>query len=124
MRNTKQRDAVLAALRATRTHPTAAEVYAAVRKTMPHISLGTVYRNLGALTAEGEILALDTGGGTVHYDGFTAPHTHFVCDGCGRVFDFPPPPALPSTDGFFVREVRVILAGDCPDCRKNKIQKK
>ena len=49
MRLTNQRKIILEELRAVTTHPTADEVYGMVRKRMPRISLGTVYRNLEVL---------------------------------------------------------------------------
>ena len=120
MRNTKQRDAVLAALRATRTHPTAAEVYAAVRKTMPHISLGTVYRNLKCLCDSGDIVQLDEVADCDRFDHNTHPHAHLVCEKCGRVVDVPISDellnGLGEGCGVSVKSVKIILTGRCPHC--------
>jgi len=46
-RPTKQRLAVLKALQDTKSHPDANWIYEKVRKEIPHISLGTIYRTLG-----------------------------------------------------------------------------
>ena len=46
----RQREAILEVLRSTDTHPTANWIYTEVKKTIPNISLGTVYRNLKCLT--------------------------------------------------------------------------
>ena len=48
-RYTAQRVAVFGYLEQVKTHPTAEEVYRAVRKQMPRISLATVYKALEAL---------------------------------------------------------------------------
>ena len=52
----RQRETILQVLHSTDTHPTASAVYNEVRKVIPNISLGTVYRNLAALSEEGVIL--------------------------------------------------------------------
>ncbi|MBW2644383.1 MAG: transcriptional repressor, partial [Deltaproteobacteria bacterium] len=45
-RITKQRQVILEELRKLNTHPSADEIYKVVRRHLPRISLGTVYRNL------------------------------------------------------------------------------
>jgi len=55
VRYSRQREAVLEAVRSASDHPTAEAIYQEVRKTIPNISLGTVYRNLNFLTSEGKI---------------------------------------------------------------------
>ncbi|MBI3961542.1 MAG: transcriptional repressor [Deinococcus sp.] len=91
MRLTKQRQAVLAALRSTDTHPDAAWVYQEVRQSLPGISLGTVYRSLAALVDQGLIQELPQEG-KVLYDANITPHQHAVCTSCSRVFDLVLPP--------------------------------
>lgn len=83
----KQREAILTYLRSTKEHPTAETVYSKLREEYPHISLGTVYRNLNLLSDSGEILRLDCGDGMDHFDATVAPHYHFICKSCGRVLD-------------------------------------
>lgn len=87
MNYSKQREAMLKILRGTKTHPTANEIYLEMRKTDPKISLGTVYRNLALLTETGTIMRIDTNHDSVHYDGCTDTHYHFICEECGKVFD-------------------------------------
>lgn len=70
----RQREAILQVLRSTDTHPSASAVYNEVRKLIPNISLGTVYRNLAALAEDGSVLSLSVGDGYEHFDG-TLPHT-------------------------------------------------
>ena len=84
----KQREAILNALRSTDTHPTAAQVYAMVKKELPNISLGTVYRNLDALTQSGDILGISVGDGNTHFDGDSSHHLHLHCNKCGKISDF------------------------------------
>ena len=68
-------------------HPTADTVYTNIREIYPNISLGTVYRNLTLLADMGEILRINVGDGTVHFDPDTSVHYHFICKGCGCVQD-------------------------------------
>ena len=85
-RHSKQRDAIIAYLAGTTSHPTADEVYAAVKDELPNIGIATVYRNLNQLSADGEIRKIECG--TVdRFDYRTADHGHFTCRRCGRVSD-------------------------------------
>lgn len=83
----KQREEIKRYLASRKDHPTADTVYMAIRKELPNISLGTVYRNLTLLADSGEILRLRIGDGADHFDYDTSPHYHFVCKECGSVSD-------------------------------------
>ncbi len=85
----RQREAILNVLRSTDTHPTANRVYEMVREEIPNISLGTVYRNLAALSAAGEILSVNVGDGFEHFDGDKSLHLHLSCRNCGAITDVP-----------------------------------
>ena len=54
-RSTRQKEAILRAALSSGSHPTADRIYATVRRELPRISLGTVYRNLQRLVGEGRI---------------------------------------------------------------------
>ena len=86
-RRTKQKEAILQVIRSTTSHPTAGWIYNEVRKGIPNISLGTVYRNLKLLKQEGKILELELATDLSRFDGDTQPHYHFRCEQCGCVFD-------------------------------------
>ena len=58
-RMTHQRRLILDELKKLKTHPTADEIYVIVRKKMPRISLGTVYRNLEILSETGQIIKIE-----------------------------------------------------------------
>ena len=89
MVQTKQRQLILEAVRATNSHPTADELFQMIRRKLPTISLATVYRNLNLLVDLGEIRKLSCGSGPDRFDGDTSPHYHFVCRECGEVEDLP-----------------------------------
>ena len=86
-RMTKQRKQILEVLKNTNTHPTADEIYEEVKKEIPNISLGTVYRNLNVLSEMDEIMILDYGSSYSRFDGNPKNHYHFKCEQCGKVFD-------------------------------------
>ncbi|WP_294517504.1 Fur family transcriptional regulator [Atopobium minutum] len=91
MRTSKQREAIRTYMRDRHDHPTADQVYVAVRKEFPNISLGTVYRNLMQLVEMGELIQVETGDTVSRFDCLTTQHSHFRCTSCGKVFDLEAP---------------------------------
>lgn len=89
LRQSRQRDVVLAVVRSTMDHPTAGWVFREARRRLPRISLGTVYRNLKQLAQAGLIREIHSGGQQARFDGNTGRHYHIRCLGCGRVNDLP-----------------------------------
>lgn len=69
------------------THPTAEEVYTALKQDNPNLSLGTVYRNLNQLSEAGMLLKIPIADGSDRFDGRTDRHYHMICEKCSRVFD-------------------------------------
>ncbi|WP_027338939.1 Fur family transcriptional regulator [Halonatronum saccharophilum] len=86
-RMTKQRKKILEVLKATKSHPTADWIYDQVKKEIPNISLGTIYRNLNVLREMGEIIELSYGSSYSRFDANTENHYHFTCLECGLVQD-------------------------------------
>jgi len=86
-RLTPQRRAVLEAVRQAPIHPDACWIYDQVRRRLPNISLGTVYRSLAVLEDAGLIQELPQAGGPTRYDGNVESHQHVICSQCGRVAD-------------------------------------
>jgi Fur family transcriptional regulator, peroxide stress response regulator len=91
LRCTPQRLAVYDVLAGAGHHPTAEEVYQAVRATIPRISLATVYKSLEALVETGVAAKLpaDAGEASARYDARRDPHYHFRCLRTGAVHDLP-----------------------------------
>ena len=122
VRNTRQRQAVLQALRTTRTHPDAAWIHQEVRLELPSISLGTVYRTLDALVRDGVAVTIERAGQATRYDFRRDDHHHHaVCRTCGAIFDIELPelPKLPKTvlpGDFQVADVRLEVHGVCAVC--------
>ena len=121
---TPQRRVILEELRKVTSHPTADEIYELVRRRLPHISLGTVYRNLEILSQCGMIQKLEPGGTQKHFDGMAENHYHFRCLGCGRIEDISIDPlceleeSVPDLDKYEIIGHRLELIGYCPGCRK------
>jgi len=87
--------AVLEAVRADNNHPTALDIYEAVRQGRPRIGLATVYRVLHLLSKQGLIRELGRAADRCRYDARTARHDHAVCTHCGALLDLPVDIALP-----------------------------
>ena len=87
MRLTTQRQIILEELAKVTSHPTANEVYDMVRRRLPRIGLGTVYRNLELMAESGLILKLEVGGTQKRFDATVSPHYHVRCVECGKVDD-------------------------------------
>ena len=87
LKYSRQRESIKNFIKQRCDHPTAETVYLGIREEYPHVSLGTVYRNLSLLADLGEILKISTGTGPDRFDGNTEPHYHFFCRECGQVID-------------------------------------
>lgn len=118
-RDTRQLAAVLAVVGRAKDHPTAEDVFHRVRAAIPSIGLGTIYRNLHKLVAQGRLLRVDLPSHPARYDATTDAHDHFVCEGCGSVADLAARAvrltALQAT-GYEVRAHCLTLFGLCPNC--------
>jgi Fur family peroxide stress response transcriptional regulator len=124
LKYSRQRESIKNFLMTRQDHPTAETIYQNIRMDFPHISLGTVYRNLALLADIGEIQKISTGVGPDRFDANTSPHYHFICKQCGAVLDL----NLTDLDHInilagqhFGGEVEghiVYFYGKCPDCKK------
>jgi Fur family transcriptional regulator, ferric uptake regulator len=121
---TEQRQVILDELGKSKAHPTADEVFQLVRKRMPRISLGTVYRNLERLAESGLIQKMEVAGSQRRFDGTTSDHYHVRCVRCGRIEDarIDPIPDLTSAlgkmRGYQVVGHRLEFMVVCPSCRQ------
>jgi Fe2+ or Zn2+ uptake regulation protein len=90
-RFTRQRAAVFDTLRSTNEHATAEQVYEAVRRHIPNISLATVYKALEALVDARLANKLPDASGPARYDCRSEAHYHFRCLKTGKLCDLPTP---------------------------------
>lgn len=123
-KNTIQRSTILEIVRSTHNHPTADCIYDQVRKKLPRISLGTVYRNLNLLVQQGEIREVFVTGGPSRYDSYLNKHYHFRCERCNTLFDLNEPVCnliekrVAKSTGFKVKDHNIELTGLCLQCKK------
>jgi Fur family ferric uptake transcriptional regulator len=122
---TRQRQVILEELRKVKTHPSADEVYEMVRKRLPRISLGTVYRNLEILSESGEIKKLEPGSSLKRFDGNPSEHFHIRCIRCDRIADMPMASDLEidladmTPTEYEILGHRLEFFGLCPHCSNN-----
>ena len=124
IRMTKQRQVILEELGMLHSHPTADEIYERVRRRLPRVSLGTVYRNLELLSRSGVIGKIEIAGQQMRFDTELGAHQHIRCIRCGRIEDIPGDEAPTECDrdiveatGYRLIERRVEFLGVCPVCR-------
>ena len=116
--------AILEVLKGVRTHPSAAWIYNEVRKKIPHISKGTVYRNLMVLEEEGAVIELNVDGTVGRYEIRQDNHYHFICNQCGRIFDLNEPVEtelnvkFAKKTGFKITHHQLEFRGLCKDCQR------
>jgi Fur family transcriptional regulator, peroxide stress response regulator len=125
-RKSLHRDAILRVIMNATSHPGADWVYDQVRKELPNISMGTVYRNLKLLAQAGQIRELDIPGSASRFDGSTSKHYHLICEKCGRIFDLDEAIELKvearifQKTGFKVKRQYLKFIGLCSDCQKQE----
>ncbi len=125
MNFSKQRESVLNYLKSSKKHPTAEQIYADLKLSLPNLSLATVYRNLGMLCQMGQVVRLSVGDKQDHYDADVSDHQHFVCTTCGGVSDlfFRLPQSFLEEQmdaAFSVEGYQLFVYGTCSRCGANQ----
>ena len=119
---TRQRHAILQAIRDSGDHPTASEIFQAARERLPTISYATVYNSLRYLKEAGLVREIKFGDTASRYDRMTHRHDHAICNDCGKLVDFELPEAAELIQAaarkskFKPQSVELTLRGLCPDC--------
>ena len=122
-RQTKQRGAILRLLKAGYCHLTADQIYDEVRKGIPNISKGTVYRNLKVLRELGLVSELNLNDTVSRFEAKRDDHYHFRCERCGQVFDVDEPideeldRRIAERAGFKISCHQLEFRGLCHDCQ-------
>jgi Fur family ferric uptake transcriptional regulator len=124
---THQRRVILDEIKGSASHPTADEIYERVKKKLPRISLGTVYRNLDILASIGAITRLDSSQPPMRFEWNTREHYHITCVECGAIEDAPFEPsddsllnvenALGNLTKFGIFGHKLEFVGLCSRCR-------
>ena len=123
VRITPQRHAVLEYLLTSMIHPTADEIYKALEKKFPSMSVATVYNNLRVLREVGLVQELTYGDSSSRFDCNTQEHYHIICNKCEKIVDFQYPSfnevesLAEQVTGFDVSHHRLEIYGICEDCQ-------
>tara|TARA_S200000501_G_scaffold54907_1_gene44960 strand:+ start:19346 stop:19714 length:369 start_codon:yes stop_codon:yes gene_type:complete len=117
MRYSSQREIIKNIIFSTNTHPTASWIYNRAKKSIPRISLGTVYRNLSQLTQAG-IVTIINDHGVARYDWNQEPHFHLKCHVCGDLIDVEPfgpdiRKIVKEKYNFRVNDLELKIIGEC-----------
>ena len=121
MSTTKQRSLILDVIDKSYNHLTAYEVYEECLKTLPNISLGTVYRNLNVLVETGKIKRIKMPNNVDRFDHIldNNEHAHFVCIKCNKIKDVFEKVNIPEyIDDNKVLDYELTFKGICKECQK------
>lgn len=124
---THQRQIVYEAAVASHGHRSPEQIYSAVRKRIPSVSLATVYNNLRLFVEHGLLREVTPHASTLRVDGNLSPHHHLVCSRCKTVQDIEGDfidfkrlsPQVP--DGFDLTQPVVEVFGLCRRCRSKTL---
>ena len=120
IRNTRQREAILAVLAGASRPLTPQEVFDAAVSLVPGLGLRTVYRHLRELEAAFRVVGIDYPGQPLRYEMAGGDHhPHFICRRCNRVFDLPveiPDVPVVVPEGFRLEGQETIFYGICKSC--------
>lgn len=100
-------------------HPTALQIYEALKKTIPTLSKSTVYSTLKAFSHANIVREITIEENEIRYEFNVHDHGHFRCNSCGRIFDFKINIDCISADelsGFLIDDKNVFYKGICKDC--------
>lgn len=120
---TVQRRLIYEAVQNHPDHPTADDVYCAVRDRLPGVSRATVYRTLESFVRLGLLGKSAHHGSARRYDKNTTRHHHLMCVCCERTVDLDQPSLdrlrLPDVrrTGFQILDYSVHFTGVCSACR-------
>ena len=126
-RNTRQRQAVLAAIEQAGRALAPGEILALAQASVASLNLSTIYRHLGALQDEARIVKVLLPGQAARFEAACGAgahdsahhHHHFHCDDCDRVYALhacPGPMQELAPAGFVVSAHEITLRGRCATC--------
>jgi Fur family peroxide stress response transcriptional regulator len=121
---TPQRLAILEYLDGNKEHPSAEDVYKAVSRKFPTMSLATVYNTLMILKERGLVKELTMDPLRMRFDPQPTPHHHLICVDCRKIIDIHSRLRinLPEMEqeGFEIVGNHIEFYGRCPKCKNKK----
>ena len=123
-RNTRQRAAILRAVRTAGRPLTPQEILRASRRDAPRLGIATVYRSIKTFIDEGWLEAVSLPDEPPRYEVPAGKdhHHHFRCGRCDRLFDLNgcvPDIGRLAPRGFRLERHEVVLYGRCPPCLRS-----
>lgn len=118
---TEQRRLITEIIRNTDSHMTAEQIYILAKERMPGIAMGTVYRNLGLMEHDGEIMRIPVPDAPDRFDRNTHQHEHMLCRKCGNLEDVSLPGLLAVMNSMTEMQIdsyELALYGICTNCQK------
>ncbi len=110
---------ILEFLVSNRIHPTAEEIFNALKKKYPSISQASIYNTIKLFVKLGIVSELFVEKERARYDINTTPHAHFKCLKCGKVYDVKKPlPQMEEIEGHQVALTQIYFYGTCNECLK------
>ena len=119
---THQREIIYRALRGMHDHPSPEAVYEVVRKEIPSISLGTVYKNIKTFVDSGLLKEVSLHHGSTRLETNLEHHHHMVCTRCKAIIDLDEDAVGPVAitkrlpKGFRAHRYSVEVLGLCQNC--------
>lgn len=125
IRLSRHRMKVLEYLMNQHNHPSADQIYSAIKKEVSTLSKTTIYNTLNTLTEAGLVKVLTINENETRYEIETENHGHFICKSCGTIYDFKIHIDNVFTEGlshFQINSKEVCFKGVCQKCLKNKLE--
>ena len=128
LRNTPEREEIIAEIFSTHEHFDVDELYMRLRHRGSKISKASIYRNIPLIMECGLIKDVWLEDGHMHYEHIYGHghHCHLRCVKCGKVVEFVDESLkelekrLSEENGFEIIDHRLDITGYCPDCREEK----
>lgn len=121
MKMTPQRYAILQYLEGNTSHPSAENIYLAVKRQFPMISFATVYKTLEMLKQRGDVLELTIDPDRKRYDPDTEQHHHLICTRCSHITDIKADYEVQVPDdekgSYEITGNHIEFYGICPECK-------
>ena len=119
-----QRIAIMNYLKEHKTHPTVDEIFNALSPSIPTLSKTTVYNTLKLFSEMGAALCLNIEEKNARFDGDVSAHAHFICLGCGCIYDIFTDQlesvAVKDIGELEIVQTHVYYKGYCKKCNENR----